>query len=220
MSKVLIRRGNFANLPASTDLGELLVTLDTNQLFLGKGAGNALANLSISGPQGTQGFQGVAGVDGAQGFQGANGSNGTQGTQGFQGASGGGLVRYAPASMSRGTVFASATGVDISVTTATQPVVTITVPGGVTIVSCTFYIDYSNIAGGGIFTVVMPTGFGMNSNAGNGLHMPQIQVFRDVTGTRTATGSFNYTTGYGTLQVTGLLALAAAGQGFVGNIVF
>jgi hypothetical protein len=45
--KVLIRVGYRATLPHSADLGELLATRDTAELFVGQGAGKALVKIGV-----------------------------------------------------------------------------------------------------------------------------------------------------------------------------
>jgi len=211
MSKVLIRRGNFANLPASTDLGELLVTLDTNQLFLGKGAGNALVNLSTSGPQGNQGYQGA---DGAQGFQGVVGSQGSQGFQGVSG-SGGGFTRYACSSSPNCQVLASGPGVDVVITGPNPCSATISVPGGVILLSASIYITSAQLgstASG--YSIYLPAGFG--NGIGSSYYAVQYANYRETSGSRALIGAANFNTAQNAISFTGLVT----NMNYIANVSF
>ena len=93
MAKILLKRGNYLDLPTSADLGEPLITLDTNQFFIGNGVGQPLSEIGSSGTQGPQGSQGSTGSQGSVGTQGNQGTQGiagnsVQGSQGVQGSTG------------------------------------------------------------------------------------------------------------------------------------
>jgi hypothetical protein len=217
MSKILLHRGNFLDLPSSAELGELLVTLDTHHLYLGQGSGNALVDLSIQGPQGTQGLTGSNGTQGLQGSAGPQGSPGAQGTQGFQGTSGGGggLVRYAAASSPNCQIFATGTGVDVVITGSNPCTATITVPGGVQIISASIYITAAQLGSTSTgFSVVLPSGFGVG--AGTTYFATQFQLYRDTGGARAAMGAVNYNTAQNTMSITSLVTNMA----YIMNIAF
>lgn len=203
MTKILLKRGNFANLPSSADLGELLVALDNNKLYLGKGAGQSLTDLSVPGPQGYQGTQGTPGAQGAQGYQGTPGSSSSS------------VMRYKTASAPNCTVLATGPGVDIVITGSNPPTATITLPVGVEIITASVYFTAAQIGTTtSSFTVVLPTGFGVG--VGANYSCIQAQTYRDSGGARAAIGTFNFNTGQGNFQMTGLVTNSP----YVCNIAF
>jgi hypothetical protein len=194
MTKILLKRGNFANLPSSADLGELLLTLDTKQLFMGKGVGQSLEALGLQGPQGAQGYQGA---------------------QGFQGQAGGGasITRYATASSPNCQVLATGSGVDITIS-GSPPTAVITVPVGVQIITASLYLTSTQLSTNTNFLVTVPSGFGVGT--GSSYYAIQYICFRDTPGSRAAVGAINWNTAQNTLQITGL----TANMNYIMNIAF
>jgi hypothetical protein len=202
--RLKFRRGNSANLPQAADSGELLLALDTKDIYLGNGDGFPLSKMTGK-PHADRHITGddvipVATTSEAGLMSSADKSK-------LDGIDGSATVYEFGTGTTKSYVIA--TGQGVTLTKSTNSAV-LNAPAGVRILGTSIHFESSEISATSITIDYTNCGLAPNSSYSN-IYVPQFQVWQDISGNRAfktaVAGHLN--AGAGILTLTNLTASQA-----------